>query len=306
MRATTSHEGRHLAAADLVDCTAACPICLDPGPRRPVFRIQTGPDVLLLRCERCKGCSASHMPRPDYLRTYYELYHRGRDRKVTFSGADRFAAHLLRAIPPAWRREHLRILDFGGGDGTLAAALAARLLASSSRGRAEITVVDQEEPVLPSDARVQVARTSRLEEAGERYDLVLASAVLEHIPDLRPILSGLLDRLDEGGLFYARTPYAVPFARLLPHLDLTYPAHVHDLGSDFWNGVLDLFPVRARYVVSRPSLVASSWKEEPLRALAAHALKLPARIEAVLSPPSRKRRLWHLVGGWEVLLQHVG
>jgi methyltransferase family protein len=306
VRATTSHESRHLSAADLLDSTAACPICLDRGARRSVFRVQTGPDVFLLRCGRCQGCSASHMPRPEYLRAYYGSYYQGRDEKVTFSGKERFAAHLLRAIPAPWAREHTRMLDFGGGDGTLAIAVAVRLLERFPRGLVDITVVDQETPAPSPDARIRIEQRSCLEETDGFHDLVLASAVLEHIPDLHPILLGLVDRIGQGGLFYARTPYALPLARILPALDLTYPAHVHDLGSGFWNGFADLFGLRARYLASRPSLVASSWREEPLRALVAHSLKLPASLEAALSPPSRKHRLWRLVGGWEVLLQNGG
>lgn len=306
MRATTSHPSRHLAAGDLLDSTAACPICLDRGTRRPVLRLQAGPDVFLLRCGRCQGCSASRMPRPEYLQAYYGSYYQGSDERVTFSGKDRFAAHLLRAMPARWAREHTRILDFGGGDGTLAVAVAARLLERFPQGRCDITVVDRETPALSSDTRIRVTQRSSLRETAELHDMVLASAVLEHIPDLHPILRGLVERVGEGGLFYARTPYALPFARIFPALDLTYPAHVHDLGSGFWNGFVDLFGLRARYLASRPSLVASSWRAQPLRALVAHSLKLPASLEAALSPASRKRRLWHFVGGWEVLLQNGG
>jgi hypothetical protein len=301
VRATTSHESRHLSAAEILDCTGACPICLDRGVRRPVLRLQAGPDVFMLRCGKCQGCSASHMPSPEYLESYYGSYYEGKDEKVTFSGKDRFAAHLLRALPRSWGGEHVRILDFGGGDGALAIAVAVLLLERFPR--VDITVVDREQPAPSPDERIRIARCDSIEEAEELQDMVLASAVLEHIPDLHSLLPALAGRIGPGGLFYARTPYAIPLTRIFPALDLTYPAHVHDLGSDFWNGFADLVGLRARYLASRPSLVASSWKEEPLRALMAHSLKLPASLEAALSPPSRKRRLWHLVGGWEVLLQ---
>jgi len=243
------------------------------------------------------------MPSPEYLEAYYGSYYEGKEEKVTFSGKDRFAAHLLRALPVSWGGEHVRILDFGGGDGALAIAVAVRLLERFPQGSFDITVVDRETPAPSPDKRIRIAQRNSLQETEELQDMVLASAVLEHIPDLHPILHALANRIGPGGLFYARTPYALPFARIFPALDLTWPAHVHDLGSGFWNCFVDLFGLQARYLASRPSLVASSWREEPLRALVAHSLKLPASLEAALSPPSRKRRFWHLVGGWEVLLQ---
>jgi len=243
------------------------------------------------------------MPRPEYLQSYYGSYHQGRDEKVTFSGKERFAAHLLRAVPAPWAKEHTRILDFGGGDATLATAVAVRLLERFPRGSVDVVVVDQETPMPSPDTRIRIEQRNCLEETKGSYDMVLASAVLEHIPDLHAALLGLVERIGRSGFLYARTPYVLPCARIFPALDLTYPAHVHDLGSGFWNGFIDLFGFQARCLASRPSLVASSWREEPLRTLAAHSLKLPARLEAILSPPSRKHRLWHLVGGWEVLLQ---
>jgi hypothetical protein len=50
-------------------------------------------------------------------------------------------------------------------------------------------------------------------------------------------------------------------------------------------------------------VVAGNLVADPLRTLAAALLKAPAHVENWLSPSSRARRLWHLVGGWEILLQ---
>lgn len=82
-----------------------------------------------------------------------------------------------------------------------------------------------------------------------------------------------------------------------------YPGHVHDLGSSFWNRAADTFRFKARYHISGPSIVATTLKTDPIRTLAAYAMKFPAQIEAALLTSGRKDRLWNLVGGWEVLLE---
>ena len=307
LRAAVSHRGRRLAAGELLDATEACPVCGSAAPRRAVFRVQSDPEIRMLACADCHGCSASHMPSPACLAAYYAAYYDDAEHRVTFSGDRRFARHVLRALggDPFGRR--VRILDFGGGDGSLSLQIAAELLARDPERRIEVLVVDYGLPSPSPDERIVVTHRASWEEIGDRYDLafdlVLASAVLEHIPDLRSLIPALLCAVAPGGLFYARTPYVLPLARLVPRLDLTYPAHVHDLGSGFWNRLTATFGVRARYLASRPSIVATTWTGAPLRTLTAHLLKLPARLEEALSPPGRLDRFWNLVGGWEVALQ---
>lgn len=295
----------HLASSELVDATQACPICLSDSPRRRVVRVQADPDVFMLACSRCRASSASHMPRPEVLARYYAEFYSGFDRAVTFSSAARFASHVVRQLPRRASGPTLRILDYGGGDGSLSRAVAERLLALGRTSRTEIVVVDFGSHPSVVEANLSVRFQSPAEPLAGPHDLVLASAILEHVPDLHRLLPDLLDALAAGGLFYARTPYSIPLTTLLPSLDLGYPAHVHDMGSPFWNRLPETFSRPVRLLASQPSLVAGSLTEDPLRTIAGFALKLPAHIENFLSPRERKTRLWHLVGGWEVVLQRV-
>jgi hypothetical protein len=64
-----------------------------------------------------------------------------------------------------------------------------------------------------------------------------------------------------------------------------------------------VFDFPARYVATRPSIVESKLAADPGRAIMAHLLKFPARVEGMLSSAARKDRIWRLVGGWEVVLQ---
>jgi hypothetical protein len=106
-----------------------------------------------------------------------------------------------------------------------------------------------------------------------------------------------------AGYFYARTPYVVPFARLIRTLDFTYPGHVHDLGSAFWNRVSKTFSLNARCVITGPSLVETTLASHPGRTVMAAVLKAPARFEELLSKRTRMDRWWNFVGGWEIMLQ---
>jgi hypothetical protein len=296
---------RHLGASELVDCSHACPVCLSDAPRPRVVRVQADPDVYMLACSRCQASSASHMPRADALAGYYADFYSGFGREVTFSNAARFARHVIRRLPSDAFGSTARILDYGGGDGSLSRAIAERLLTLGRTSRAEIVVVDVASHQDVTHRNVSMRFQSPAEAPGGPHDLVLASAVLEHVPDLHRLLPALLDALPAGGLFYARTPYSIPLTKLLPALDLGYPAHVHDLGIPFWHCAQETFARPVRLLASRPSLVAGSLTRDPLRAIAAFAVKLPAHIETLLSPGDRKARFWQFVGGWEVLLQRV-
>ena len=134
------------------------------------------------------------------------------------------------------------------------------------------------------------------------YDLVIASAVIEHVPAARQFLTELLNRIRPGGCFYARTPYVAPLLRLLPGFDFTFPGHVHDLGPAFWASVPDVFDSRLRIRHFQTSLVETSCRENPARAALAHALKLPSRFETIFRQRPT-RLMWPYVGGWEVVLE---
>lgn len=277
MRAAAFHESRHLAATELT-ASARCPVC-GGEDRRRVTLIQREPEVWLLACRTCGLASASHSPTSAALEDYYSRYYQQNELGVTFVGKGAFARNIAKRITPR------RILDFGGGDGSLAKAISPT---------AEIVVVDYSAP--RGDPRVMPLR--ELSEATGQFDLVVASAVLEHVPDLRPTMERLFKLVAPGGLFYARTPYIQPFAALL-NVDLGFPGHVHDMGPDFWNRVVETFQLDATLEASRPSIVETTFASHPLRTLAAYALKAPCHLELKL----HRDPWWRFVGGWEVFLR---
>ena len=293
---------RHVAAEDLVDAAAKCPACLDGGRRREVLTLQRDPRVTLVECARCRGCSASHVPTAEHLARFYASFYAGMEAHTTFDGARRFARHLgrrLRLDPSGG----VRILDFGGGDGSLAIALAEAL--GAPRRDVSVTLVDPHVAATATAAGIPIERAASLDEVDGRFDVVLASGVLEHLAALHDSLRSLVRCLASGGWLYARTPWHTPLARLLPFTDLSFPAHLHDLGAPFWNRIATALGLPVVVLESRPSVRQAGFARQPLRALAAAAAKAPGRLESLLSPASRADRWWPYVGGWEVLLQRL-
>ncbi len=259
MNATTFHQSQHLTEADLQPPIRGCPICGHDGPRAPVFCVQNSPLVEMLECTRCRGCSASRMPLSSVLDRYYAAYYASGEEKVTFSSRAYFARHLLHYLH--WNAAcSLKILDFGGGDGSLAREVARQLIAAKCASAVAIDLVDYEPPGVSQDSDITLNAFRSLEEVNGPYDLVLASAILEHIPDLHPVLTKLFQLVGEGGWFYARTPWVLPLASVVRNFDITFPAHVHDLGNAFWSRVPEVFGLLPRYYRSAVSPVETSFR----------------------------------------------
>ncbi len=247
------------------------------------------------------------MPKPETLAEYYRTYYSSQDAsqpKLTFFQPLRLAKHIVDLTDFPGSASAIRILDFGGGDGALAVLIAKLLLGGEDTARSvSIDLVDYSEgDSAPVEGAVSMRRLDHLNEAGSGcYDLVLASSVMEHIPEPRQILERLFQAIGAEGSFYARTPWIAPlmtaFHPLSGMFDFTYPAHVHDLGKGFWErlvGVLELDPAKYVLGTSQPSIVETGLSEAPLRTIAAYLLK---------APWIRFPEIYNLVGGWEVVFR---
>lgn len=236
---------------------------------------------MLLRCPKCHGYSASRMPTAAALDAYYAHYYQpDQDEKVTLDNVGKWAARIARFAPAG---DVLRILDFGGGDGSLAVAIG-KVLGRPTR----IVLIDHnDKPCQPGIVALKPGEWPQ-----EKFDLIVASAVLEHIPELGPTLQRLAGYLDEGGKMYVRTPAMVDVARLT-RADLCFPGHVHDLGQAFWDSASRLLGPDYRVEHSRPSAVETTFARHPVRTLAAYVLKAPWWVLG---------RRYGLVGGWEAVI----
>jgi SAM-dependent methyltransferase len=307
LTATLANPTVHLDERQLRPAEAGCGFCGERDTRR-ALSIQRDPDVWLLKCPRCQVASASRMPTEETLERYYSDYfaeHQPQmaEEKVTMVGPQRLADHVFRVARRAHDPDEVRILDYGGGDGTIAAGVGRRMLELGSRS-VSATIVDWNTDLADGgDKRIRMKHCEKLELlSGERFHVVLASGILEHVPYPRPLMEALFDMLRPGGVFYARTPYELPLMRLGRRLgarmEMGYPGHLHDMSRGFWNGVLGVTGRERDYrlVKSKPSIVATTFGSHFVRTGLAYALKAPAY---VLGPA------YGLVGGWEVFVQRL-
>jgi len=254
------------------------------------------------------------MPTAQLLIDYYATFYTagtspsGGPHNVATENPERAARHMAKMISPILHKskgkvptsEIIRVLDYGGGDGTLSVLLVRELIRRKICSSAEVTVVDLSDGFTKlSLDKTQVTKFPSLDLVGSElgYDVVVASAVLEHIPNFRPILESLVDRLQPGGLMYLRTPWSSALATTLSHVgvgyDMSFPEHVHDMGGDFWKKAAGSLNGRdVRVMISRPSFVSTSLAKSPFMTIVAALLKAPSY---VLGPR------WPYVGGWEVL-----
>ena len=303
VRASTYQHKKSLDPKDLVDATGRCTLCGFEGVRESMFTIQESSGIELLQCPRCGGASASKMPRTEILDGYYDSYYKQGEPKMTFHKVARLARHILKFIRPGSFSESVRILDFGGGDGALSEGIADLLLSKRNVSQVQVDLVDYESNHLVPKGPIQITCLDDLESCKGQSDLVLASAVLEHIPFAKKVIEKCFGLVAEGGYFYARTPYIAPLVSIFKNLDMTFPGHVHDLGAPFWNRVVQTYGLDAKIVHSGPSPVETSFANHPARTLAAYLLKTPALLEGAFSTTKKPDVLWKWVGGWEILLK---
>ncbi len=304
---TSYHGSQHLTEEELHPEGALCPWCANTK-RKTVAVLQENPLVTLEECPICFATTASRMPTDKALADYYNAYYEDKrfaKARVTVGDARRMGRHLSRWMEGRDHNRVLRVLDFGGGDGSVAAMAAEAVLSRApALQRIEITVTDYNPVTVDSPNRfIHLQHRPDLEglPAGE-FDFIIASAILEHIPESRETLDRLLGFMRPGAGFYARTPFVVPILKLCHRLgvkiDFTFPAHLYDLGQFFWErqfaglGRRDAF----RVVSSQPSIVETTFGNGVARTLAAYLCKLPWFLLG---------SGWNLVGGWEVVVERI-
>lgn len=293
----------NLSEDQLDDPLESCDICASPQLSR-VLQINDQPPVWMVRCAKCGIVTAERVPSSTFLDHYYSDYYADPvpegGQQVTVGAVQKLARHIFRHLDAAAPGSTLRILDYGGGDGSVAVELAQLLLAGAVH-HVEICVIDISDTVLAtSDPRVTLGIRHAIEDQDTgRYDVVIASASLEHIRHPGTVIRQLLGCLNGSGVFYARTPFHIAMATLAQRIGLRfnmgYPAHLHDMGAPFWDKVLDTLQLTDRYkrIRSTPSVVSSTFASNFPRTLAAYVLKAPWYVLG---------NRYAFVGGWEIVI----
>ena len=303
----TLHRNKHSQTIpelyELEERFNACPFCKSKETRL-IRSIITTPEINVMTCRQCHIGYIDRQPTEIFLRTFYKKYY-GKSHQHTTIVPHVLVNHLIRQFGRLQIKETFSILDFGGGDGSVSLLLADYLLTSGLARQVGITNVDYnaregEEGRLSNKIVKTDLPSFESVPAGKKFDIVIASAILEHVKNPRETLSLLLNFLGVNGLFYARTPWVYPFFSLLTkagiYIDLPYPAHLFDMGSAFWNSVLKTLNISSDFYLEKSgtSLVESSLRKRPLRTMTAHLLKIPSFI---------LKNHYQFVGGWEVIIK---
>jgi trans-aconitate methyltransferase len=209
---------------------------------------------------------------------------------------------LYKILSPISFRQKFSILDFGSGDGSVSLILGNILLKEGITRQVEITLIDFfPHPLVNENENINLIDYSSLDKLSENqtFDLVISSAILEHVKTPKETLKRLLSLVTIKGFIYSRTPYILPFFKLLKktgiNVDTQYPGHLFDMGNLFWKNSLHSLNCYGDFFIrrSQTSIAENSFKEGILKALLTRIFKIPSRF---------LKYQYHLVGGWEVLI----
>ncbi len=285
-----------------------CGCCGAKGSFVKLEIFQQKPEISFIRCRRCGAVTYDRILKPEKLDEVYEAYsYLNNDRKntkqdqITFHGRDRFGKHLVKMLRGFPKKDCIRILDFGGGDGALCYALAEQLLKKGYCRKADITVADYNtEPFQTKIPQIRLRHCFPLDAVKDKnFDIVIASAVLEHLPRPGRELRMLVEMTTPGGVLYFRTPWKYPLYHFLKRLgiilDMRYPRHIWDLGADWWKRIPSCLGIDSQLncLKAQPSIVEKTLRDHFAMALGANLLKAPGYVFTG----------WRFVGGWEILLK---
>ena len=264
--------------------------------------------IQLILCINCNLVSTDYFPSESYLHAYYthqfprlvQKYNAKEEISVTFSKPERFAKRLFSLLPAAvFGLKEINILDFGGGDGTLAIEFAKLL---NPKCLINITVIDFGDSIAHCDLANTSIRKLQDIPSLAKYDLVIASASIELIADFGKILKSLLNSLrQKDSCLYVRSNYILPVKKLLPFVDFTFPAHLHDISPDFWRRFAEIEGAKYSVLKTETPISELDFQNFPLRWIFSSLLKLPSRIERYVFTKTTKI-LWKFVGSWEVVI----
>lgn len=267
------------------------------------------PKIHFMKCGKCGAVTYDKIWNQEKVKEYYEdsehyyTKHFGDSGEgcVTFYGTQRLAKHIYRYCRPISKNDNLRILDFGGGDGKIGYEVAKYAAHQDSYSNIEVTVVDYCTKLCNTTGELgihmnHVFPVSEITDA-HKYDIVIASAVLEHLTSPACEIQKLFSLIKTGGAMYCRTPYMFPLYRFLKKIgieyDTLYPEHIWDEGAEWYQKLPKVFNCEkeVKLEVSKPSIVETSLKKHFFIAMSAYLLKAPWYL----------CHKWQLVGGWEAV-----
>ncbi|MCR4861410.1 MAG: class I SAM-dependent methyltransferase [Ruminococcus sp.] len=289
--------------------TKTCGCCGNKKFKK-LLSLYDDPEINYIKCRKCGALTFDRIYSQEGINEmyndpqYYADYEVAGTSQITFFGAERLAKHIVKYIPKPKvdNKGRINILDFGGGSGEIAYAVAKMLINKYHYRKADIIVVDYNDELFSSNSKnISISRIFPLSNIGDmKFDVVIASAVIEHLPTPGNIMRELFDSIKTGGSVYFRTPYVYPIFKKMKQFGIDYcngyPGHIWDFDKKWWDNApknVGYTNGKMEIIRSAPSIVEKSLKHEFVNAMAAYVLKSVWHIY----------HGWKYVGGWEAIFR---
>jgi 2-polyprenyl-3-methyl-5-hydroxy-6-metoxy-1,4-benzoquinol methylase len=272
-----------------------CPSC-SHNIQNNYLILQNNPQVKMIKCEKCKLSYANKMPSQIFLDKLYEpsIY------KANLTSNKNNTRFLAKKIfnKIKFTKNKIKILDFGGGNGSLSIELIS--LFEEMNISAHSLVVDVYNSCCSKNISFQ-----HVDEFGknqQKFDIVLASAVLEHLPNFVTTTNHLLNKLNNSGYFYCRTPWEYEISKTFRFYKIKWPRHLYDIGGDYW---VNFFKKKEDFVMILNETSNSEISTNHIfKYFIAKFLKSISHIEKFLfRGKDYYQPKWPFVGGWDIIVR---
>ena len=281
-----------------------CSFCkTDYSLGKKVFQLVKEPEIWMVECSTCKALSSPKIPNVEKLDELYDPSHYEAALSSSSYISKRLAAYIVGYFINGDIPNKIKILDFGGGNGRLCDEIRKKLKSINSQLSIECTVVDIFNSVDFED--MEFVDAVNFQSIKGKYDIVLASAILEHLPEPGDDLSLLLKMVDKNGIFYARTPFEEKMVTLGIGYKTSWPIHLHDLGPKFWDFVITSNAEDFDVLASTTSINETSPNVNLSKNLIVHILKSISHLECMTIKKwlGYSGVVWPYIGGWQVILR---
>jgi SAM-dependent methyltransferase len=271
-----------------------CPNCGNNNQNNTLI-LQTKPLVNMIKCSICKLAYANQMPNETFLKNLYDpkIY------KSFLTNNSDNTKKLAEKIynKTKFKNKNVKILDYGGGNGELSKQIIELL--NKNNINAESLVVDIHNST--NGEKIYFKSVENFKDDQNAYDLILASAVLEHLPNFRDVLENLLSKLENDGYFYCRTPWEFELSKLMKFYKIKWPRHLYDIGGDFW---INFFRNKKDFnIVMSETSVTEISKKNIFKYLIAQFLKNISKFEFYIKKNKISLPRWPFVGGWDLIVK---
>lgn len=288
--------------SDFIDYSEMCPIC-ESTKRKRLAQLENSV-IWFFECNDCYTVSASHYPTDAAISRLYSSFYSENlvhdSEGVTHDDASGLAKHINDKIS-SLLGPNVSILDYGGGSGDISYRIAKLLIDREGVEKIDILIVDfnEEHSVISNDKRIDFKRihpNSFISEDKVIYDIIIASAVLEHEFFAGKLMSLLFSKMSSTGYIYIRVPYIMPIYLLLSKIgikiDIGFPAHLHDFSKRFFDNLPTVLNLQnLEVVISQPADFQYSFRKHFTKALFSRLIRLPYYLS----------KSYPYVGSWEVI-----